>query len=137
MLAKVHIARKELGLDDPTYRALLARVTGHESAASCTDGQLEAVLAELRRLGWKPRSAVPSGKRYVRMIYAIWTEMGPMLGSGGTPAALRTFVQRQTIRPDRPNGVSAPEFLDGPDANKVIEGLKAWKSRLEQRAPAR
>jgi hypothetical protein len=58
----------------------------------------------------------------VRLIYAIWNEMVPYLDEADE-AALRGFVTRQT-------GVSAPEFLTDAQADRVIEGLKAWKTRL-------
>lgn len=136
LYAKLHIARKELNLDDDSYRAVLVRVGGHYSAKEMSPSQIEAVLAEFVRLGWKPKPA-PSGRRtpdsakpYVRKVYAIWNEMAPMLDSGGTREALRAFVQRQT-------GVSAPEFLDAEQATLVVEGLKVWKARLLKKAGGR
>lgn len=53
-LAKIHIAKKALGLDDDTYRALLARVAGVTSAKDLNPRQVSAVLAEFQRLGWQP-----------------------------------------------------------------------------------
>ena len=57
MLAKVHLARKELGLNEADYRAVLARVTGVSSAAVMTSEQLHAALSEFRRLGWQQKSS--------------------------------------------------------------------------------
>ena len=122
MVRKIHVARKQLGLEDADYRALLHRVTKQTSSSQCSVGQLHDVLAEMKRLGFRGKS--PSGKPWVRKVYAIWGEMAPLLRSGGTREALRAYVQRMT-------GISAPEFLDEPSARKVIEGLKAWKTRLE------
>ncbi|MBM9400355.1 regulatory protein GemA [Gluconacetobacter azotocaptans] len=129
LYAKLHIARKELALDDDSYRAVLLRVGQHRSAKDMSVPQIEAVLREFQRLGWKPkpggRRTPDSAKAYVRKIFAIWNDMAPLLASGGTREALRAFVERQT-------GVSAAEFLDGEQAQKVVEGLKAWKVRLER-----
>jgi phage gp16-like protein len=132
MQAKVHIARKEMALDDGTYRALLLRITSRESTANCTNAELGALIAEMKRLGWTPRT----GKRHsqqpaVRMIHAIWADMQPML-KDGSDQALRSFVARQTKSAKSPAGVGSPEWLKGADANKVIEGLKAWRARLLQ-----
>ena len=55
-LAKVHIAKQQLGMDDDSYRALLARVAGVKSAKDLNPRQMGAVLAELERLGFKPKS---------------------------------------------------------------------------------
>lgn len=132
--AKLHIARKELALPDEAYRDILHRITGHASAKDATTPALEKVLAHFRTLGWKPKkgSLSSSDRPYVRMIYAIWKDMSPMLDSGGTREALRAYVQRQTVSVTHPKGISAPEFLDGAQAQKVIEGLKQWKARLER-----
>jgi phage gp16-like protein len=46
MLAKVHIARKDLGIDDDTYRDVLTRVTGRTSSADCTRSQIVDLLDE-------------------------------------------------------------------------------------------
>lgn len=56
-LAKIHIAKQQLGLDDETYRALLARVAGVRSAKELNKRQTSAVLAEFERLGFKPKPA--------------------------------------------------------------------------------
>lgn len=53
-LAKIHIAKKAIGLDDDTYRTLLARVAGVTSAKDLNPRQVSAVLAEFQRLGWQP-----------------------------------------------------------------------------------
>lgn len=61
-LSKIHIAKKDLALDDDTYRALLARVTGKRSAKDLTPRQVSAVLAEFERLGWEPKPAAKAGR---------------------------------------------------------------------------
>ncbi|PUA46959.1 regulatory protein GemA [Pseudomonas protegens] len=61
-LSKIHIAKKDLGLDDETYRALLVRVVGVRSAKDLSPRQAGKVLAEFERLGWKP-SPVKTGRK--------------------------------------------------------------------------
>lgn len=134
MLAKVHVAKKQMGLPDDAYRDVLRRVTGAESAAALSAAQLDAVLAEFRRLGWKAKPRRPlSPKPQVRMIYAVWQDIRPHLVVPGDDSALRAFVRRQTRTPAHPDGVDAPEFLDAEMANRVLEGLKAWRARLWKR----
>lgn len=130
MLAKVHIARKELALGDEAYGDVLRRVTGSESARDLTDAQLDRVLAEFRRLGWKPKTGRRSSQKpNVRLIFALWGDLTPHLADpSGT--ALNSFVKRQTLSELHPLGIGAPEFLDAQAANKVIEGLKAWLARV-------
>lgn len=62
-LSKIHIAKKDLGLDDETYRALLVRVAGVRSAKDLTPRQTGAVLAEFTRLGWAPALAKKHGRK--------------------------------------------------------------------------
>jgi hypothetical protein len=123
LIAKLHVAKKQLALSEDSYRAVLRRVAGVESAAAATGPQLLAVLAEMRRFGFKDVPRRVSDKPHVRKVWALWRDMAPML-TDGSDTALRAFVKRQV-------GVSDPEWLDGARANKVIEGLKAWRARLE------
>ncbi|WP_164273455.1 regulatory protein GemA [Stenotrophomonas sp. B1-1] len=53
-MAKIKIGQKALRLDDDTYRALLVRVTGVTSCGQMTFLQRQTVLAEMKRLGFKP-----------------------------------------------------------------------------------
>lgn len=62
-LAKIHIAKSQLGMDDDTYRALLARVAGVRSAKDLGPRQVAAVMAEFQRLGWQPQSKRPGRAR--------------------------------------------------------------------------
>lgn len=54
LMAKLHIARKDLGLDDDTYRAMLQNLTGKRSSADCTDRQLVMLVAALAQ-AWMER----------------------------------------------------------------------------------
>jgi phage gp16-like protein len=131
VLAKVHIAKKEMRLVDADYRAILLRVTGQNSSAKCSEQQLVQLLEEFKRLGWKPKGARPiSPNPQVRMIYAIWKDIRPLLDGVTGNAELRAFVRRQTKNAMHPDGVDAPEFLDPGQISLVIEGLKGWRARL-------
>lgn len=123
-LAKLHIARKELGLSEPDYRAALVRATGQSSAAALDDEGREKALAEMRRLGWKGKPTTNSVDRpHVGKLVALWraaAEEGAL--RDGSDAALRAFTRRQT-------GVAAPQFLNAKQASQVIEGIKAIRAR--------
>ncbi len=62
-LSKIHIAKKDLGLDDETYRSLLARVAGVRSAKDLNPRQIGAVLAEFARLGWTSGPSKKHGRK--------------------------------------------------------------------------
>lgn len=71
LMAKIHIARKDLGLDEDTYRAMMLNLTGKNSAKDCTDRQLVMVFSALRKRGWK--DSRPKGPK-------VRPEMQDMLG---------------------------------------------------------
>ena len=129
MIAKIHLAKKALALEEDSYRAILLRVGGADSSGKMTVSQLDRVLQEFRRLGWqgpkgKPRSGTgrkASGKSWVRKVWAIWGDLKPLLDDGDD-AALFGFVKRQT-------GIDNPEWLSPAQANKVIAGLQGWLAR--------
>jgi hypothetical protein len=52
VLAKIHIARKALCLDEDDYRDLLERIAGVRSARDLTHEDLLPLQREFRRLGW-------------------------------------------------------------------------------------
>lgn len=61
-LAKIHIAKKQLQLDDDTYRVMLQNVAGVSSSKDLTDAGVTKVLAHLQRCGWKPKATAKVGK---------------------------------------------------------------------------
>ena len=136
LLAKVHMAAKDLALADVSYRDLLERQTGTRSAADCSDAELEAVLAVFRDLGWKPKKrrgrkqAAPAVRPLLGKARALWRALHD-LGEVREPSdqALAAFVKRQT-------GIEALEWLTPGEAYKVIEALKAWCGRAGFEVPA-
>lgn len=133
-VAKVQIARKEVGLDDVTYRAMLERITGRTSSADCTDQQLGLVLDEMKAKGWKPK--VVSGGRTARRpravadhpsakkARALWLSLWN-LGEIRDPseAALEAFARRQL-------GVAQLQWADQGQCYKLIEALKGMAERV-------
>lgn len=129
LLAKVHVAKKQLALDDDTYRDVLERVTGQRSAGELDVGQLIAVLEAFRARGWESRSrSTPSSKPHVRKMWALWGDLAreKIVTAKDTRAALRAYVLRLT-------GVSDPEWLSPDQASTVIESLKQWRRRVDAR----
>jgi phage gp16-like protein len=58
MLAKIHVAKKELSLSDVDYRAVLNTGWSVESAKELTDPQLIEVINHFKSKGWQPNSGV-------------------------------------------------------------------------------
>ena len=50
-IARIHIGKAKLGMDDDTYRAFLVRITSKASSKDMIEGERALVLAEMTRLG--------------------------------------------------------------------------------------
>lgn len=138
-LAKVHIARKSLGLGEDDYRAMLERVTGRRSAKDCDDRQLGDVLGEFARLGGKPVGATirraPAGGAVARKARAMWISLYQLAAiEDGSESALEAFARRQL-------GVDRLQWADERQGFKLIEALKSiadrhgWDQRVSTRLP--
>lgn len=125
-LSAIHVAKKQLGLDDDTYRAVLRRVTGKSSTADMDDRERQRVVEHFRKEGFKPAA----GKRrkldgnYAPVLQALWIGAWNLgIVRDESDAALLAFVKRQT-------GIDHVRFLrDQDDAMKAIEALKGWMHR--------
>jgi hypothetical protein len=127
-LAKIHVARKQLALEEDSYRAILERTTGKSSAAAMSEAERGRVLAEFERLGFRAQPGRKGRPPHVKKIYALWGELqsrGAVVSGPRGAAALRAFVRRQT-------GASAPEFLPPDKAASVTEALKSWIDRVKK-----
>jgi predicted Fe-S protein YdhL (DUF1289 family) len=98
-LSRIHIARKDLGLDDATYRALCARVAdGVDSAGDMTERQRRALLAELRRLGWQggaPKRAGRAPRPQTLSRRAMLTKIEAQLAAAKLPWAYAESILRR------------------------------------------
>ncbi|WP_085025570.1 gp16 family protein [Ensifer aridi] len=130
-IAAMHVAKKQLGLDDDTYRAKLTNITGKASAKNMTEEERQKVLTVFRNEGFKPAENAPRSDgraklsgRYAAKLQALWIA-GYNLGlvENRDDAALVAFVKRQT-------GIDHVRFLRFPDdARKAVEALKGWIAR--------
>ena len=131
LIAKMHVAKKQLGLDDDTYRDTLELVTGKRSAKDMNDRQRVKVLEHFQTKGFDASPVKPKADgrkkltgKYAGKLQALWIA-GWNLGlvKNKDDAALLAFVKRQT-------GIDHTRFLrDGDDAYKAIEAMKKWLER--------
>lgn len=141
LLTLVHVGRRELGLDDEDYRALLESVTGSRSAKGLKAAQLEAVVTAMKGLGFKvkgnttgrrsPPSAAHVQAPEVRKLRAIWITMKQDgLLRDGSEDALGSFIKRMTANANGGAGINRAEWLTSAQAERVLEALKKWHIRL-------
>ena len=137
LYAKINIGRNELRWDDDDYRQVIAdRFDGATSLTQLNVSELENLLEHMKGCGFKvkrkqgPRRGPPAaGTRPLasepdaKKIRALWLSLYH-LGVVNNPSekALAGYVKRMS-------GSEALQFMDGPGAIKVIEGLKSWATR--------
>lgn len=141
-LARIHIAKKDLGLRDADYRAVVAGVMdrlgipGPASAASLTAQGRSVLLGVFREMGWAPKKAPRPDRNaaWVGRYYAAGQrgEAGHLtqaqadeiarleyeLGWQDNPDRLAGFIERQTGQK------KTVPMLRNRDASKVIMGLR-------------
>lgn len=126
-LAAIHVAKKQLGLEDDVFRDVCERVTGQRSTREMNEPQRVKLVEHFRGQGFTPASKGTRKSlegKFAPKLQALWIA-GWNLGvfRNNDDKALITFVQRQT-------GLDAVRFvryLD--DAAKAIEGIKGWIER--------
>ena len=128
LIRLIHVAKRDLAMDEETYRAALQRVGKKASSSDMTIPELEKVLEHLKRSGFKVRSRKKPSRALAldaesRKIRALWLFLH-QLGAVKNPSeeALAAYVKRIT-------GVDALQWLGGDQAETLIETLKKWAMR--------
>lgn len=130
LLAKVHIAPKQLGMTEDDYRAILHRVTGRVSAGDCDVRQLQALVDEFGKRGFTTRAApkragMPTRADHpvARKARAMWISLGLLCAIRETAEpALEAFARRQL-------GCERFQWANQAQGDRVIEALKAMAER--------
>lgn len=127
LLAKIHVAKKQLSLDEDDYRQILMDETGCASAGDCDVAQLERVTRRLEALGFKPlpKSAPRGAAQHpmARKARALWISLYH-LGVARSPSekALEAFAKRQL-------GCERLVWAKQSHGFRLIEALKAMAER--------
>lgn len=139
LISQIHIAKKDLALDDDTYRAALKSATGKTSCSDMSLSDLMKVVEAFKKRGFKVtrkkgRSPKSKGRR-VDKLRAIWIEMSKagLIDDGSEPALL-AWVKHELSR----SGMTPPaslEWLENHEAmNRLLEQLKKWDKRVRTAA---
>ena len=138
LIRLIHVAKRDLSMDDDTYRAILLRFGKKASSADLTIPELEKVLEHLKRSGFKVRSKSKSAPKPAqakpsrplaqdlesKKIRALWLFLHE-LGAVKNPSeeALAAYVKRIA-------GVDALQWISGEQAERLIETMKKWAMRF-------
>lgn len=147
-MARIHIAKKDLAMDDAEYREILKAHTGKTSCSEMTLGELFKVEHYLKNtMGWKAKTRKTGNKRssptsrekeiskktMVDKLRALWIGMAREgLIRDGSENALEVWVQRMSARLNQGSGIQKVDWLNqSPDICwQLIENLKQWRKRL-------
>ena len=136
-LAQIHLAKKQLGWDDDTYRATIRLVSGGatDSSGKLDIKQRKMLLDRMKASGFQVRHArkaplktkavisVGDDRDQVKKIRHLWLDLHAFGAvRDNSERALASYVKRIT-------GKEHPRFLDLDEASNVIETLKKWQAR--------
>jgi len=127
-LALIHVAKKETGLTDEGYRALLYAAAGVESAADLKlESQFNDVMKAFESIGFKSarkknRPAWPDRWRCTEDQRAKIEVLWKRTARNPSEEALRAFVKRIAH-------VDSPAWMDAKSAQKVILALEAMAKK--------
>jgi phage gp16-like protein len=139
----IQIGRSALQLDDDTYRALLANLTGGKTSSKALTGdERQAVLQHMKARGFvvKPRAdakAVAQGGwqrdpqlRKLRAMWYVLADAGELERPEDMDAANAAIEKwaRRLLAGTIP--LDALRFATGPQMDKLIEAMKAWHRRV-------
>ncbi|MFZ5775088.1 MAG: phage protein GemA/Gp16 family protein [Thermodesulfobacteriota bacterium] len=132
-LAKIHIAKKELGMDDDAYRTMLHLHFGVESAKDLQPRQVTVLLNQFRAKGWKPRktTVVKNGRTGAKRKRDNFIEIKPGPAARQQRYALALWnalgydVDKLHARCKRQFGVDRFEWLEDRDLFVLITDLRA------------
>lgn len=130
-LAKIHLARRDLGLDDPTYRAQISRISDGrtDSAGALTDTERRRLLDEYRAAGWRGRP--PAGVRRTRPAATkaeLVSKVRALLADAGRPDAYADRIAEHAF------GIERWEWLDWDQTLKLTQMLVIDQQRRARRA---
>ncbi|MFH1984145.1 MAG: regulatory protein GemA [Pseudomonadota bacterium] len=124
-LAKIHIAKKQIGMDEATYRDMLLAVAGVDSAAALDDAGMRRVLQHLAMSGFKGKAGRKTGAAYPgRPKNMDDFERGPMLrkieallAEAKRPWDYAHGIAKQMFRTER------VEWLPTEDLHRVVSAM--------------
>ncbi len=136
-LALIHVARKELGLDDDLYRDMLWVVARVRSAGDLDQAGRRAVIDHLKRCGFRPS---PGGRGRARPNEWAWVDRA----AEGKRKMLRKIIVLARSRGKayvdgicrRMFGVERLEFADESQLHKIVSAL-TYDAKRHADEPAR
>lgn len=135
-LGQIHIAKKDLGMDDETYRDFLFLHTKKSSAADLDMHARFKLIQAFKNAGWKSKRSRQTSmniykKSTSRLMIALWRELhneGKIKDKRAS--AMEAWIANQTNKPGQQIPKQKhPDSLSKKQTNEMIERLKRWQNR--------
>jgi phage gp16-like protein len=123
-LAKIHIAKQQLGIDDGTYRLMLQNIAGVASAADLNPDGRHAVLDHLKKIGFKQKiRGRPNNMEVGTSRAAQLKKIEALLTIGKKPWSYADALAKRICKVDKISWVKADQFY------KIITALRKQAKR--------
>lgn len=131
-LAKIAIGRKQLGMAEEVYRALLRKIGGVDSASDLDQAGRRKLLDHLRACGWRPTAGkTPHPGRPHNMASpergALLGKVEALLADAGRPWAYADGLAMSMF------GIERTAFCDSGRLHKMVAALEIDKKRRAKR----
>lgn len=138
LIQLIHVAKRDLDMDDDSYRDALRSAVGKDSTSDMSIPELERVVSHMKRCGFKVRTKVKVGaprktakvsrplaqdheSKKIRALWLFLHELGAV--QNPSEEALAGYVKRITK-------VDALQWITGEQAETLIETMKKWALRF-------
>lgn len=127
LIKLIHVAKREMCLDDDTYRAMLTSTTGKASSKDCTTPELRKILDTMKSKGFTvtPKQPKPD---VVNLNQPMLDKIGALLADGGYPweyavGIAKNMFDKEDLR-----------FCTGDELRRIIAALMYNKQRNATKA---
>lgn len=127
LIRLIHVGRRQLSLDDDTYRAVVQAVSG-DNRTSCRDlniSELQAVLDRMKESGFKP-VAKNKGRRPnpIKGRQKLIGKIEAILADQKLPWAYVDGMARHMF------GIEKTDWLDADQLRRIVAALEIHRRRM-------
>lgn len=130
----IHVAARDLGLDEDTRRDLQLVATGKASLTEMSDAEIEAVAAALKAKGFKAgragKSRAPAARGDIRFAHVLW---GKLVAANAVQArgaaGLNAFVRSRFEKTWGAAPLDIDQMRDAKQIATIIQALKGMCDR--------
>jgi len=123
LLAKIHIAKKDLGMSDDEYRTVLDVKFGKGSASKLTMPQLSQLVAHFQTLGWEPAPSRGKPKNPPAERSALLSKVEAYLAEAGRPWSYADAMAKRICK------VEKIAWCEPEDLAKIVAALEYDRRR--------